>query len=303
MLFSRVFVIAFTFVIIFSCTQKENKEVIADILVEDLNFSKEAVFDSVQVPHHLRKIVRYISTLNTYETEALAKGGTENLNFENAKKLYDQASEEELLNLTDNKNNAVAMYAAVGLLEINPQYVTAVFQKFLNRKGKVHTQNGCIIDYEYLAEPLYQKYFNTLKPEEVRSDIKMQKLDSMLLFAENASELILTTAFRNRTYSDHLKKQIEKLAFQEHRGSAVLYLSNWHKKEYAQQLQREYLHFLTNDTIHEIQSRNYLYHLMSFNNPDNKKAILEYIKKDSASIDDSGIRLQLENNGIYPTAY
>ncbi|GEN68271.1 hypothetical protein [Chryseobacterium rhizosphaerae] len=302
MICPRVFVVALA-LILFSCAQKENKEQGYDILVEDLNFSKDVVFDSVQVPHHLRRIVRDISTLNTYQTEALAKGATENPNFENAKKLYDLASEGELLSLTDNRNNAVALYAAVGLLEINPQYATAIFQKILNRKGKVHTQNGCIIGYEYLAEPLYQHYSNTLKPEEVRSDAGLQKLDSMLLFAKNSSEPMLVMAFRNRTYSDHLKKQIEKLAFQEHRGPAILYLSNWHKKEYALRLEQEYLHFLANDTIHEIQKRKYLYHLMSFNNPDHKKVILDYIKKDSASIDDSGIRHQLENNGIYPTDY
>ncbi|MCQ9637767.1 hypothetical protein MP478_00025 [Chryseobacterium sp. WG14] len=58
------------------------------------------------------------------------------------------------------------LYAAVGFLEINPQYITAVFKKFLNRKRKVHTQNGCIIDYEYLADSriIFQLESNGIYP-------------------------------------------------------------------------------------------------------------------------------------------
>ncbi|MDP9960359.1 hypothetical protein [Chryseobacterium lathyri] len=267
------FFAVFSIVFLFSCNKKKEKEpVITDLLVDSFDFTKDAVFDSTNVPQHLRKIVKDISTLNIYETEQGGKGALDTpANFKNFKKLYKAASEQELLLLTDNKNSVVAVYASVGLSEKNNKYTVPIFQKILKRKGIIHIQNGCILSDDHPAEPVYWKQYYKLKPEELNSDPSLKQLDSMVLFMSNSSDLILTTALRNRTYSVGLKNQIAKQAFEHHRQPALLYLHSWHKKEYAELLQKELASLIENDSIDAGRKRTYISMLLSLNNPGNKK--------------------------------
>ncbi|PQA91091.1 hypothetical protein B0A69_18600 [Chryseobacterium shigense] len=299
-IFGAVFI-----VFLFSCHKKEEKEpVLSDLLIEDFDCTKDAVFDTLNVPHHLLKIVKDISSLNVYETDQGGKGsiGTP-ANFKNFQKLYNNASEQELLSLTNNKNSVVAVYAAIGLSEKNNKYIVPVFQKILNRKETIPIQNGCLLSDDHPAEPLYWKYYNQLKPEELKSDQYLKQLDSMLLFIPDSSELILTTALRNRTYSDGLNKQIAKLAFENHRTPALLYLNSWHKKDYADPLQKEFIRLIENNSIDNEHRRYYLSILLSFNNKENKKIILNYISKDSQWKEEDLIISQLENSGITSEDY
>lgn len=287
-----------------SCNKKEEKNpVISDLLIDDFDFTKDAVFDTLNVPQHLRKVVKNISTVNVYETGVQGKGPAVYTNFENFKKLSASASEKELLALTDNKNNTVAVYAAVGLLDKNKQYTVSVFQKMLRRKGIVHIEDGCLLGDDHPTEPIYWKHYYQLKQEELKSDSDLKQLDSLLLFMPASSELILTTALRNRTYSDGLKKQIAKQAFENHRTPALLYLNSWHKKEYSEPIQEEFLKLIKNDSIDDGHKRKYLSMLLSFNNMENKKAVLNYIKKDSLWKEEGQIISQLEHTGITSKDY
>lgn len=297
---SEIFCTVFT-VFLISCHRKEEKQlVISDLLIEDFDFAKDAVFDTLNVPGHLKEIIKDISSLNVYETEQGEKGETGTpANFKNFQKLYNKASEQELLSLTNNKNSVVAVYAAIGLLEKNNKYTVPVFQKIFNRKGTMHIKNGCLQSDDGPAEPLYWKHYNHLKPEQLTSDQDLKQLDSMILFMPDASELILTTALRNRTYSAGLKKQIAKQAFENHRTPALLYLNSWHKKEYSDQVQQELIRLIENDSVYADHKREYLSILLSFNNKENKKTLLNYIKKNSLLREDRQIRMQLEKNGIF----
>ncbi|KMQ65412.1 hypothetical protein ACM46_05815 [Chryseobacterium angstadtii] len=284
--------------------QQKEKKVASNPLIEEFDFTKDVVFDTLNVPQHLRKTVKDISALNVYETAYGGKGSEGNPpNFKNFRKLYDAASEQELFALTDNKNSVVAVYAVIGLLERKGKYDVSGFQKMLHRKGKIHIQNGCIIGEDHPAEPVYWNYYYTLKPEKLKSDVNLKQLDSMLLFMPDASELILATALRNRTYSDGLKQQIVRLAFDNHRLPALLYLDSWHKKEYAGPLQKEFIKLIENDSIGESRKRDYVSMLLSFNNTGNKKIILNYLKKDSLWRNEPQIMSQLENNGISAEDY
>lgn len=298
---SGIFRIVFIVLLpLISCHQKEEKRpAVADLLTEEFDFAKDAVFDTLNVPAHLKEIIKDISSLNIYETEQGGKGaiGTP-ANFKNYRKLYNKASEKELLTLTDNKNNVVAVYAAVGLLEKNNTYTVPVFQKILNRKGTMHIQNGCLLSDDCPAEPLYWWHYYQLKPEQLATDQDLKHLDSMILFRPDASEPILATALRNRTYSAGLKNQIAKQAFENHRTPALLYLNSWHKKEYSDHLQQEFIRLIEDDSIDDGHKKEYVSILLSFNNKKNKRTLLNHIKKNSLSKEDSQIRLQLENNGI-----
>ncbi|MDQ0593170.1 hypothetical protein QFZ37_001539 [Chryseobacterium ginsenosidimutans] len=285
---------------LFSC-KKENKVDYANV-IEAFDNSKDAVFDTLTVPEHLRNIVKHISDINTYQTESIGKGIEKPVNFENFKKLVEVASDDELLSLLNNKNKAVAVYASVGLLDRKPELLDRIFQNFLNLKTKIHTENGCIVEDQNPAEPLYRAYFRSLNCKDLRTDLMLQKLDSLIIFNPNSPESLLQEAFRYKIYSKSYRKRIEYLAFKDHNIEAVRYLTHWHKGDYVDGLQKELISIIENDSV-LYDKKIFLSELLSFRNPENKKFILGYIKRDTLFRDNVEILRQLEYNGIFPDEY
>lgn len=292
----RVFIIAVSFIVLFNC-KKEKGAGYSD-LIEVLDDAKDAVFDTIKVPQHLRKTVTKISAINIYENGILAKGEQRSANFENFLKLKEIASKDELLSLLDNDNKTVSVYASIALVEKKPKLVDQIFQKFLHVKTKVHTQYGCIVGDQNPAEPLYRKYTSSLTLNEIRDDVMLKKLDSLIIFDQNSPESLLQEAFRYRIYPKNYRKRIEILAFKYHKISAINYLDQWHKGDYSIPLQKELSALIENDTLLSINKTMFLARLLSFKNPANKKVILNEIKRDTISLTDREISSQLEYNGI-----
>jgi hypothetical protein len=295
----RIIIVAVAIICIYGC-KKDNSKAESINLIEDLDVTKDAVFDTVEVPQHIRKIVKDISGINVYETSVLAKGATVSENFENFKKLKEIASDDELISLLNNKNKVVAVYAAIGLWEKMPERTDQIFQQFLQIKTQIHTRNGCIVGDENPAEPLYSQYINSLNGKDIIHDTRLKKLDSLVIFSPNPSEILLTEVFRYKLYPKQYNKQIEMLAFTNHKIPAINYLNHWYKGDYSNLLQKEFGSIISNDTLIDINKQKALSDLLSFRNPANKKVILDYIKKDTLSIKEHEISIELENNGIFP---
>ena len=261
-------------VILFSCKKKE--DVSYAKIIEDLPTEK-AVLDSKDVPEYLKSIVLNISKINGYENGVLAKGQIKAANFENFKKLKSLASTKDLVLLTKNKNNVVALYSAIALSEAKYSDIDKVFLDFLkNRKSKIETQNGCVISKEIIAVAFYKNYLFSEKKEEKL----LRKLDSLVLYNTSEEEL-LRYAFKNRLYPSHFKKQIEKLAFVDKNKDAIIYLSNWYKADYNQKLQLEFKSLLNKDSLNYYQFETYIRELVRFNNISNNDFIKKTLKKDT----------------------
>ena len=260
--------------ILFSCKKKE--DVSYAKIIEDFPTEK-AVLDSKDVPEYLKSVVLNISKINGYENGVLAKGQIRAANFENFKQLKSLASTKDLVLLTKNKNNVVALYSAIALSEANYSDIHKVFLDFLkNRKSKVETQNGCVISKEIIAVPFYKNYLFSEKKEEKL----LRKLDSLVLYNTSEEEL-LRYAFKNRLYPSHFKKQIEKLAFVDKNKDAIIYLSNWYKADYNQKLQLEFKSLLNKDSLNYYQFETYIRELVRFNNISNNDFIKKTLKKDT----------------------
>jgi len=296
---NRIIMITVAVICMYGC-KKDNSKAGSINLVEDFDVTKDAVFDTVAVPQHIRKIVKDISGINVYETSALAKGAIVSENFENFKKLKEIASDDELVSLLNNKNKVVAVYAAISLWEKKPELTDQIFQQFLQLKTQIRTRNGCIVDDQNPAEPLYIQYINALDDKDVIHDARLKKLDSLIIFSPNPSESLLTEVFRYKLYPKQYNKQIEKLAFTTHKIPAINYLNRWYKGDYTNLLQKEFSSIITNDTLIDINKQKALADLLSFRNPANKKVILDYIKKATLSVKEHEILIELENNGIFP---
>lgn len=260
--------------ILFSCKKKE--DVSYAKIIEDFPTEK-AVLDSKDVPEYLKSVVLNISKINGYENGVLAKGQIKAANFENFKELKSLASTKDLVLLTKNKNNVVALYSAIALSEANYSDIHKVFLDFLkNRKSKVETQNGCVIGEEIIAVAFYKNYLFSEKKEEKL----LRKLDSLVLYNTSEEEL-LRYAFKNRLYPSHFKKQIEKLAFVDKNKDAIVYLSNWYRADYNQKLQLEFKSLLNKDSLNYYQFETYIRELVRFNNISNNDFILKTLKKDT----------------------
>ncbi len=260
--------------ILFSCKKKE--DVSYAKIIEDFPTEK-AVLDSKDVPEYLKSVVLNISKINGYENGVLAKGQIKAANFENFKELKSLASTKDLVLLTKNKNNVVALYSAIALSEANYSDIHKVFLDFLkNRKSKVETQNGCVISKEIIAVAFYKNYLFSEKKEEKL----LRKLDSLVLYNTSEEEL-LRYAFKNRLYPSHFKKQIEKLAFVDKNKDAIIYLSNWYKADYNQKLQLEFKSLLNKDSLNYYQFETYIRELVRFNNISNNDFIKKILKKDT----------------------
>lgn len=260
--------------ILFSCKKKE--DVSYAKIIEDFPTEK-AVLDSKDVPEYLKSVVLNISKINGYENGVLAKGQIKAANFENFKELKSLASTKDLVLLTKNKNNVVALYSAIALSEANYSDIHKVFLDFLkNRKSKVETQNGCVISKEIIAVAFYKNYLFSEKKEEKL----LRKLDSLVLYNTSEEEL-LRYAFKNRLYPSHFKKQIEKLAFVDKNKDAIIYLSNWYRADYNQKLQLEFKSLLNKDSLNYYQFETYIRELVRFNNISNNDFILKTLKKDT----------------------
>lgn len=260
--------------ILFSCKKKE--DVSYAKIIEDFPTEK-AVLDSKDVPEYLKSVVLNISKINGYENGVLAKGQIKAANFENFKELKSLASTKDLVLLTKNKNNVVALYSAIALSEANYSDIHKVFLDFLkNRKSKVETQNGCVISKEIIAVAFYKNYLFSEKKEEKL----LRKLDSLVLYNTSEEEL-LRYAFKNRLYPSHFKKQIEKLAFVDKNKDAIVYLSNWYRADYNQKLQLEFKSLLNKDSLNYYQFETYIRELVRFNNISNNDFIKKTLKKDT----------------------
>lgn len=260
--------------ILFSCKKKE--DVSYAKIIEDFPTEK-AVLDSKDVPEYLKSVVLNISKINGYENGVLAKGQIKAANFENFKELKSLASTKDLVLLTKNKNNVVALYSAIALSEANYSDIHKVFLDFLkNRKSKVETQNGCVISKEIIAVAFYKNYLFSEKKEEKL----LRKLDSLVLYNTSEEEL-LRYAFKNRLYPSHFKKQIEKLAFVDKSKDAIVYLSNWYRADYNQKLQLEFKSLLNKDSLNYYQFETYIRELVRFNNISNNDFIKKTLKKDT----------------------
>ena len=298
-LFQLLF-LAFSIAFIFSC--KKDKKADYTELVEVFDYSKDAVFDTLNVPQHLRNIVKQISENNVYQTESIGKGVNKPANFANFEELSKIASDNELLSLVNNKNKTVAVYAAIGLLDRKPELLNKIFLSFLNSKTKIYTENSCIFGDQNPAKPLYHAYNRSLNAKDARTDPMLQKLDSIIIFNPNSPENLLQEALRYKIYPKNFRKRIEDLAFQNHEISAINYLSHWHKGDYSRILQKEFISMIKNDSF-AYSKKKILSELLSFKNPDNKEFILDYLKKDTLLNDEYEIIWQLNDNGIFDGEY
>lgn len=251
----------------------------------------------------LDAIVEEISKINEVQHQRIGYGGTESENFKNFKKLKALATTEELVQLTDHTNATVACYASWALADIAYPGLKSIFQKFIEQDKQVETFSGCIQSPDFISSELYQWYWNHMEHSKRPSDQLLFELDSIVLFSTKMNWLLLNRALENRVYTEPIKSRIVQLAFEKRNMDAVLYLSNWHKAEYIDEIKTALLRHLNTNNFKNTGTTDYyrtIEELFKFKDDETRKAIIAKMKKDRHwEVEKPRFKYLLEDNYIY----
>ncbi len=230
----------------------------------------------------LTSIVDQIAKINEVQDEYIGLGGSKSENYKYFKKLKEIATTEELVQLTDNNNAAVACYASWALGDkIYPDLKT-IFLKFVLQDRAVATFSGCIQSQDNISIELYHRYWNNVNISRTTDKILLE-LDSIVLLSKNPNTLLLYRAMENRVYAEPYKTQISILAFEQGQSEAIFYLCNWHRAEYAGKIKEALVKYLNETEFRNIGTKYYyktVEELFKFKDSQIRKAIIAKLKKD-----------------------
>ncbi|MFA7081124.1 MAG: hypothetical protein WC135_00785 [Bacteroidales bacterium] len=252
----------------------------------------------------LGEIVDRIAEINVVQHEYIGIEFSESDNYKNFKQLKDIATTEELVLLTDNKNATVACYATWALADNNYKDLKTIFQKFILEDREIRDFSGCINMNDYISSSLYHRYWGRMYIKKTLTDKILIELDSIIIYSKTPiSWLLIKRALDNRIYVEPYKTQISILAFERENMDAVLYLSTWHKAEYADNIKVALLKYLKEQDFEDSWAKDYytiVEELFKFNDPEIKKAIIAKMKQDRHWEKEKELfKRLLSNNGIY----
>lgn len=273
--------------IFFSCKKEKEAYLSSDQLVEVLGPKEKGVFDSISVPLNIKEEVKSISSLNYFDTGVIGKGNPdiESVSpFSEFEKLKMKADIKELYRLTFNKNLAVSLYSYIAVAEKIPNLTPVFYSRLLNVKQKIYSKNGCLVGDLNPSEIFYNEYLRKVDENQERTDLILQKLDSISIYSKNTTTYVLNQALRHRIYSESFQDRLEELAFAEENPYTLLYLSRNFRERYKNRLEKSivvYLKKVVNDQYSDYSKNKLTVELMKFKNPDNKDLIERLSKNNS----------------------
>lgn len=251
----------------------------------------------------LTTIIDKIAKINEVQGKHVGFSGTESENYKNFKQLKETATIEELVQLTDNKNAAVACYASWALADNTYINLKTIFQKFVLQDRQVETFSGCIQSQDYISSELYHRYWNSVDISKRPTDKILLELDSIIIFSKKPYWLLLNRSMENRVYGESYKTQISILAFDQGQREAIFYLCNWHKAEYADKIKVALVQYLNKTEFKKTGATDYykvVEELFKFNDPKIRKAIIAKMKKDRHwEMEKERFQYLLSDNYIY----
>ncbi|WP_313267358.1 hypothetical protein [Epilithonimonas vandammei] len=290
--------------IFFSCKKEKEAYLSSDQLVEVLGPKEKGVFDSINVPLNIKEEVKSISSLNYFDTGVIGKGNPdiESVSpFSEFEKLKIKADIKELYRLTFNKNLAVSLYSSIAVAEKIPNLAPVFYSRLLNVKQKIYSENGCLVGDLNPSEIFYNEYLRKVDENQERTDLILQKLDSISIYSKNTTTYVLNQALRHRIYPESFQDRLEELAFAEENPYTLLYLSRNFRERYKNRLEKSivvYLKKVVNEQYSDYSKNKLTVELMKFKNPDNKDLIERLSKNNSILRVDEEDKQLKKSNGI-----
>lgn len=201
-------------------------------------------------------------------------------NYLNYLDLKKNATTNELLVLTENKNPIVACYSGWALVERDYDKLTEIFIQFKNRKQTVTVANGDVLSKESLEIPLYFRYLNSIKAKDIPKDRTLFKLDSLIIFDNSSEEFMLQMALENREHQVSIFiEQIQNLAFQEKNLTAALFLSKLPSNQKISELHETLMQIVKNKKDYENWSDDFYPKIKKYAIKINDTVLLDFVNK------------------------
>ncbi len=292
-------------VIFFNCNKEDRKkDLYSKELVEVLGPKEKGLFDSLNVPPNLIDEVKKISSFNYFDTGVIGhqnpntKYATPSSEFEKLKK---KANIKELYQLTFNKNLAISLYSYIAVSEKIPKFIPVFYSRLLNIDKQIYSENGCIVGDLYPSEIFYNEYLGKVGENKEKTDLILQKLDSISIYHKNTTTYVLNQALRHRIYTESFQSRFEELAFEEQNPYTLLYLSKNFRKRYNDRLQKSivsHLKKVVDEPYPDYSKNKLIVELMKFKNPNNKDIIEKLSKNNSILKIDEEYKQLKKSNGI-----
>jgi hypothetical protein len=288
---------------IYSCKQNQIKQEQQAVIDSVKNIIQSDTLDYQKTPIKLKDLVSKIETINEVQSAHIGAAGVDSENYKNFISLKKNASIQDLIELTDNKNGVVACYSAMALADTSYPDLKTIFSKFIHTDRTVMTFTGCTKMEDRISNELYHQYWNSVSNTNKATDKMLIEFDSIILFSNSVYWLLRTRAIENRVYSEPFKSQIAHLAFVKANPDAIYYLCNWHKAEYADQLKIALLKYLKVTKFSNVGTTGYyktIEQLFLFKDEKIKKEIIAKMKSDRHwEAEKERFKYILEDNGIY----
>ncbi|MBJ2175840.1 hypothetical protein JBL43_16420 [Aureibaculum sp. A20] len=289
-----------TLCLLLSCKEQASKQTIEKPAIA-VAINDSLVFK--ETPNKHIELVTKIAKVNEVQFERVGAAGMPSANYHLYTQLKADATIQELLQLTDNKNATVACYASWALADQKYTDLKSIFLKFITHDRTVTTFKGCIISEDSISSELYHRYRYNLNDTNVATDKILTQLDSIVLYKPNSYWLLISRALDNRIYKAPIKTQITKLAFEHGNKDAIFYLSKWHKAAYKDQLKTALIKYLKETDFSATGTTDYyktVAELFKFKDTETENIIITKLKNDRHWISQKQrFKFLLEDNYIY----
>ncbi len=191
------------------------------------------VNDAIGISKDVKKIVMQIAEEGIYTSSAIGYGGEEPKQWQRYEKLYDKASNKELIVLTDNLNPAVRCYAFQALVEKKNEATYDILVKHLKDNDTIKTLKGCIMSFELIGD----FFLNLVTPGNIpENGYKLNKkelieIDSILIFDPEIKLVSKSIILAKIEPVPVFYNRIKSLFLKDNDPNALIALSKYNKDE------------------------------------------------------------------------
>lgn len=222
-------------------------------------------------------------------------------NFDNFEKLKKLISKNELINLTNHKNQVLRLYSIRELIEQNDNSINLVkiILDEIQNETYIQTHEGCIISEDLTYSIIYHDYWNQVRLNELnkynenddkKRELIMQKAqenDSLLKsinseilkLNKDIYWLIYARIFEIKKYDENLKSYITKLLFENNNSYAFDYLKQNYQNEFEQISKTYFENYFDKQNFETENQVFYLFYFTEFAYQNDDKELIQRITK------------------------
>ena len=183
----------------------------------------------VELRPEIRKLVKKMEKDNMYKSSAVGYAGVRTDQWKRFEKIRVEATEEELIILTDHQNPAVRSYAFQALAEHKSESTFEILLNHVTDTAQVRTFQGCIVSSQTVGD----FFMDVVTPQYISLDAyklnrrERKTVDSLLLYNDKAKIRSRSTLLQKLEKDESNYERIRKIYLKERDPNALVALSKF----------------------------------------------------------------------------